>query len=204
MEHRVLKAFPSTVPLFSLFLTKVSFPFSHHMFFDEGPWTPEETWQDQECCMTLDQECCILSWVHNVANPTVKGREGTPFGTILSLAVPLYICENLRQLLPCARSTGLPAPREPQPHLVSLNVCSGTYKSGGFPFPGLICPSLCLGHTSFLGSWDSPHHLLIQEVDRERRNPPKKMLWKNSCLEGNPWISKYRKHQNKRARIVNI
>lgn len=64
----------------------------------------------------VDQECCILLRVRNVASPTVK----TQFWTILSLAVPLYSCESLRQLLPRARSMSLPAPREAQPHSVSF------------------------------------------------------------------------------------
>lgn len=202
MEHRVLKTFPSTVPLFSLFLTKVSFPFSHHMFFDEGPWTPEETWQDQECCMTLDQECCILSWVHNVANPTVKGKEGTLFGPSFPLQC---LCTFVRILGSSCPVQGPPAPREPQPHLVSLIVCSGTYKSGTFPFQVSLAQACAW---VIFHSWDHGTALTIclfkRWIWKEETHQKKKMLWKSSCLEGNPCISKYRKHQNKRARIVNI
>lgn len=74
-------------------------------------------------------------------------------------------------------------------------------KSGGFPFPHPTCQSLCLGHASFLETWDSSLHLLNQEEKMTKKTHKKtksieqKMLWKKNSLRSNPQISKYGKHQ---------
>lgn len=129
----------------------------------EGLWTPEET---QQVCCGPGMLQPILSSSSSQPNSERK-RGATILGHPVPCSASLQLWES--QAAPALCKVHRFAHHQGRHNLSWchwLFVCHGTCKSGGFPFPGLTWQSLCLSHTSFLGSWDSPLHLLIRGVKR--------------------------------------
>lgn len=65
MEHHIFKTFPSNVPFFSLLLTKVDFPFSHHLLCKA--WPPKaRPWGTMD---TRHGICCGSEMLHPALSP---------------------------------------------------------------------------------------------------------------------------------------